>query len=86
MERARGGYRLISSPSLELLSAEAGNCRGSYVFYRNWHGTTFAILAQKAEQWQGITVFRVDAGLQFKNICSMRDMRSASNAPAASAQ
>lgn len=86
LERAGGGYRLINSPALDLLSAEAGNCRGSYVFYRNWHGATFAILAEKADQWQGIAVFRVDASLQFKSACSKRHIRSASNARAANVQ
>jgi|GEM_PF-3586583 len=76
MERASKGYRRISSPSLERLSAEAGYCRGSYVFYRNWHGKTFSILAEKAEQWQGVSVFLVDRRMQFKTICSMRYPRT----------
>lgn len=76
MEPASKGYRRINSPSLEGLSAEAGYCHGSYVFYRNWQGKTFSILAEKTEQWQGITVFLVAPSMQFKTICSMRYPRT----------
>jgi len=86
LERAGSGYRIVRSPSLEQLSAEAGNCRGSYVFYRNWNGATFAILAEKAETWQGITVFQVDANLQFKSVCAKRNISPASNPAAGSVQ
>jgi len=77
LQRADGGYRLIRSPDLDKLSAEAGNCRGSYVFYRNWHNATFAILIENAEKWQGIAAYRVDATLQLTSVCSMRYARSA---------
>lgn len=83
MEHTSNGYRRISSPSLEGLSAEAGYCLGSYAFYRNWHGETFSILAEKAEQWQGVTVFLVDARMQFKTVCSRRYARPALDNPAA---
>ncbi|WP_152530806.1 hypothetical protein [Paraburkholderia dilworthii] len=72
LDRAADGYRLVSNPTLDGFSQEAGYCGGAFVYFETWRGTTYAVLWDQGERYKEIVAYRMTPMLDTEKVCAVR--------------
>lgn len=72
LDRAADGYRLVSNPTLDSFSQEAGYCAGAFVYFGTWRGTTYAVLWDQDERYRQIVAYRMTPTLDAEKVCAVR--------------